>query len=77
MRITQKNNGKRPRVQFYLTEELDKLLTDNRALAKKLGLRIDFQDAFRLWFLRENKDANTQLAKMVKEKKADGNAQAD
>jgi hypothetical protein len=74
MRITKKNSGRRPRIQFYLSEELDQLLTRNRALAKKLGFRIDFQDAFRLWFLRENKDANVQLAKLVKEKKEHGNA---
>jgi len=77
MRITKKTSGRRPRVQFYLNEELDRLLTDNRKLAKKLALRIDFQDAFRLWFLKENRDAHAQLSKLVEEKKKNGDAQAE
>lgn len=74
MRITKKQSGRRPRIQFYLTEELDKLLADNRKLAKQLALRIDFQDAFRLWFLKENREAHAQLSKLVKEKKSHGDA---
>lgn len=77
MRITRKQSGRRPRIQFYLTEELDQMLTENRRLAKQLGLRIDFQEAFRNWFLRENRDANVQLAKLVREKKGNGDAQTN
>lgn len=76
MRITKKQSGRRPRIQFYLSEELDQMLTENRKLAKRLGLKIDFQDAFRNWFLKENREANTQLVKLVKEKKGNGDAQA-
>lgn len=77
MRITKKQSGRRPRIQFYLTEELDQLLTQNRKLARKLALRIDFQDAFRAWFLKENREAHAQLSKLVEEKKDHGDAQAD
>lgn len=78
MRITKKNSGgRRPRVQFYLSEELDKLLATNRKLARQLALRIDFQDAFRLWFLRENREAHAQLSKLVEEKKCHGDAQTN
>lgn len=73
MRITKKNSGRRPRIQFYLSEELDKLLADNRALAKNLGLRIDFQAAFQQWFLKENQHAKSQLTKLTR-KHTDGDA---
>lgn len=78
MIIKKKNSGsRRPRIQFYLSEELDKLLSGNRKLAKKLGLRIDYQDAFRTWFLKENLQAQAQLAKLEDKKAKNGNAQAD
>jgi hypothetical protein len=73
MRISKKSSGRRPRIQFYLSEELDKQLADNRALAKKLGLRIDFQAAFQQWFAKENHQAQLQLAKLTG-KQADGDA---
>ena len=77
MRITKKQSGRRPRVQFYLNEELDRLLTHNRKLAKRLGFRVDFQDEFRTWFMKQNQDAQAKLAKMVEEMKKNGNAQAE
>lgn len=78
MIITKKNSGsRRPRIQFYLSEELEMLLLGNRKLAKKLGLRIDYQDAFRTWFLKENQQAQAQLAKLEDKKAKNGNAQAD
>jgi hypothetical protein len=78
MRITRKTSGRRPRVQFYLNEELDRLLTDNRKLAKKLGFRVDYQEEFRIWFLKQNLDAQAKLSKLVEqEKKKNGDAQAD
>ncbi|WP_129126916.1 hypothetical protein [Geomonas oryzae] len=61
MRIIKPGSRKRPRIQFYLTEELDEMMQKNRAVAKKLGLRLDFQEAFRAWFLKENEEARRQL----------------
>ncbi|TSK08545.1 MAG: hypothetical protein FPO08_04355 [Geobacter sp.] len=61
MRIIVPGSRKRPRIQFYLTEELDRIMLENRTTAKELGLRLDFQDAFRAWFLKENEDARKQL----------------
>lgn len=76
MRITQKRSGRRPRIQFYLTEELAMLVSKNRVLAKKFNLRLDFQDAFREWFLKECLEANTLLKEQTKGKKDNGDAQA-
>jgi hypothetical protein len=78
MNIIKKNSGgRRPRIQFYLTDKLDRLVTENRQLAKKHGLRIDYQDAFRAWFEKENQQAHAQLAQLDEKKANNGNAQAD
>jgi len=66
MRITIPRSGKRPRIQFYLTDELERMWSSNREIAKQLRLRIDFQDAFRLWFLKENKEARECLERELK-----------
>jgi hypothetical protein len=68
MRIKAAGSKKRPRIQFYLTPELEKLLEANRTMARKCGVRIDFQVAFLAWFTSQNREARTALEKLVKER---------
>lgn len=71
MRIRAAGNRKRPRIQFYLTPELSVQLESNRAMAKRCGVRIDYQEAFRTWFTTQNREARTALEKLLREENSD------
>ena len=77
MKIKTPRVGKRPRVQFYLSDELEAIWIANRQLAKQLRLRVDFNEAFRAWFEKENKEAWDYLDQEVKRREERAKAVAD